>query len=132
MDSESADSGRQGGAPTLELDDIVHQRARLGVLTIANETRRVEFGFLLQSLELTGGNLSQHLRVLSDAGMIRIEKGTKGRRPSTWVLITPKGRRALLQEIAALKSIVTRVETSSKDAIGLAKRGVIRPRISST
>jgi DNA-binding MarR family transcriptional regulator len=94
------------------LDEIVHQRARLGVLTIVNEARRVEFAYLLRSLGLTAGNLSQHLRVLEEAGFVRIDKGTEGRRPRTWVSITAPGRRALLAEIAALKAIVGRVENS--------------------
>jgi DNA-binding MarR family transcriptional regulator len=130
MKSEAPEvDGVEGGA-TIELDDVVHQRVRLGVLTIANEARRVEFRFLLDSLALTGGNLSQHLRVLADAGLIRIQKGTEGRRPKTWVLITPRGRRALLQEIAALKAIVARVETGTDPAARRADRLGVRPGVS--
>lgn len=61
--------------PSNELDDVVHQRVRLGILSIAHEARRVEFGYLRSNLELTGGNLSQHLSVLEAAGMITLEKG---------------------------------------------------------
>lgn len=96
--------------PTDGLDEIVHQRVRLGILTVTHAARRVEFGYLLEALELTGGNLSQHLRVLETAGLVRIEKGTHGRKPRTWVSITARGRRALLHEISALKAIVNRVE----------------------
>jgi DNA-binding MarR family transcriptional regulator len=96
--------------PTDGLDEVVHQRVRLGILTVTHTARRVEFGYLLDALELTGGNLSQHLRVLEDAGLVRIEKGTHGRKPRTWVTITAQGRRALLSEIAALKAIVRSVE----------------------
>lgn len=99
--------------PTTSLDEIVHQRVRLGILTIVHEARRVEFGFFAEALSLTGGNLSQHLRVLEEAGLIRIDKGTQGRRPRTWVSITALGRRALLEEISALKAIVSRVESAS-------------------
>jgi DNA-binding MarR family transcriptional regulator len=98
------------GNPTDGLDEVVHQRVRLGILTVAHAARRVEFGYLVDALELTVGNLSQHLRVLETAGLVRIEKGTHGRRPRTWVSITGQGRKALLQEIAALKAIVERVE----------------------
>jgi DNA-binding MarR family transcriptional regulator len=130
MGSEESEIGGVEGGATIELDDVVHQRVRLGVLTIANEARRVEFRFLLDSLALTGGNLSQHLRVLADAGLIRIQKGTEGRRPRTWVLITPRGRRALLQEIAALKAIVARVETGTDPAARRADRLAVRPGVS--
>jgi DNA-binding MarR family transcriptional regulator len=102
--------------PTEGLDEVVHQRVRLGILTITHAAPKVEFGYLLEALELTGGNLSQHLRVLENAGMVRIEKGTHGRKPRTWVSITGEGRRALLVEIAALKAIVDSVEGSSSSS----------------
>jgi DNA-binding MarR family transcriptional regulator len=97
-------------SPIAALEEVVHQRARLGILTITNEVRQVEFGYLLNTLGLTGGNLSQHLRVLEEAGLVRINKGFEDRRPRTWVSITAAGRNALLNEIAALKAIVSRVE----------------------
>jgi DNA-binding MarR family transcriptional regulator len=103
-----------GSIPTTSLDEIVHQRVRLGILTIVHEARRVEFSFFAEALSLTGGNLSQHLRVLEDAGHIRIDKGTQGRRPRTWVSITASGRRAFLDEISALKAIVSRVEGANR------------------
>jgi DNA-binding MarR family transcriptional regulator len=77
-----------GDSPTKGIDEVVHQRVRLGVLTIANEARRVEFRFIQETMELTAGNLSQHLRVLEEAGLIRVTKGTEGRRPRTWVSVT--------------------------------------------
>lgn len=94
--------------PTNGLNDVVHQKHRLGILTIAAESRRVEFGYLKDALELTGGNLSRHLTVLVDAGMLAMEKGYDGRRPKTWVSITRAGRQALADEIAALRALVAR------------------------
>jgi DNA-binding MarR family transcriptional regulator len=96
--------------PTDTLNDVVHQRARLGILTIAHEVRRAEFRYLLETLGLTAGNLSQHIRVLEEAGLIRVDKVIEGRKPRTWVSISSEGRRALLEEIATLKAIVSRVE----------------------
>ncbi|MGH8980752.1 MAG: winged helix-turn-helix domain-containing protein [Acidimicrobiales bacterium] len=105
--------------PTQGIDDVVHQRVRLGILTVAHEARRVDFNYLLESLELTGGNLSQHLRVLEDAGLVKIDKVIDGRRPRTWILITRAGRRALLQEVDCLKAIVRRIEADkTKEADG--------------
>lgn len=95
---------------TERLDDTVHQRVRLGILTIANEAKQVEFRFLLDTLRLTAGNLSQHLRVLEDAGLVRVERVIEGRRPKTWVSITKSGRGALAREISTLKELVERVE----------------------
>jgi DNA-binding MarR family transcriptional regulator len=94
--------------PTNGLSDVVHQRHRLGILTIAAESKRVEFGYLKEALELTGGNLSRHLTVLVDAGLLDMEKGYDGKRPKTWVSITHAGRQALAEEIAALRALVAR------------------------
>jgi DNA-binding MarR family transcriptional regulator len=95
--------------PTNGLSDVVHQRHRLGILTIASEAKRVEFGYLKDTLELTGGNLSRHLTVLVDAGLLDMEKGYDGRRPKTWVSITRAGRQALADEVAALRALVDRL-----------------------
>lgn len=94
--------------PTNGLNDVVHQRHRLGILTIAAEAKRVEFGYLKDALELTGGNLSRHLTVLVDAGLLDMEKGYDGKRPKTWVSITHTGRQALAEEITALRALVAR------------------------
>jgi DNA-binding MarR family transcriptional regulator len=98
--------------PASGLDDVVHQRVRLGILTIAHEARRVEFGFLRTALELTAGNLGQHLSVLEKAHLVHIEKGYEGRRPRTWVVLTPTGEKALREEIVRLKRLIQRVEQS--------------------
>ena len=96
--------------PVNGLDDIVHQRVRLGILAVTHEARRVEFGFLRTTLELTAGNLSQHLTVLENAGLVAIEKGYEGRRGRTWIQLTKAGRRALNEEIAALKTLIHQLE----------------------
>ena len=99
--------------PVNGLDDVVHQRARLGILAILHETARADFGYLKQSLDLTDGNLSQHLGVLENAELIVVEKGYEGKRPRTWVKITKAGRKALAAEIDALRSLVKRVESKT-------------------
>ena len=111
MSPQEAD--RQPGAdpaahPTNGLDDTVHQRHRLGILTITAEAR-ADFGYLRDALGLTAGNLSRHLTVLQDAGMVEVEKGYAGRRPRTWVSITGKGRKALAAELAALTELLRRL-----------------------
>ncbi|MBS2532980.1 transcriptional regulator [Catenulispora sp. NF23] len=96
--------------PVTGLDDVVHQRVRLGILTVAHQARRVEFGFLRTTLDLTAGNLSQHLTVLEKAELISVEKGYEGRRPRTWIALTDTGRAALADEIAQLKRLISQVE----------------------
>ncbi|MCX5209892.1 transcriptional regulator [Kitasatospora sp. NBC_00240] len=102
-----------GQHPVNGLDDVVHQRVRLGILTIAHQARRVEFGFLRTALGLTAGNLSQHLAVLEKAGLILVEKGYEGRRARTWLSLTPAGDRALRDEVTQLKRLIQQIEHGS-------------------
>jgi DNA-binding MarR family transcriptional regulator len=96
--------------PANGLDDVVHQRVRLGILAITHEARQVEFGFLRTTLQLTAGNLGQHLTVLEKAELVQIEKGYEGKRPRTWVTLTAAGQTALREEIARLKQLIHQVE----------------------
>jgi DNA-binding MarR family transcriptional regulator len=98
--------------PVNALDDVVHQRVRLGILTVAHQGRRVEFGFLRSTLGLTAGNLSQHLAVLEKAGLVEVEKGYEGRRARTWLSLTPAGDHALRAEVAQLKRLIEQVEAA--------------------
>ena len=95
--------------PTNGLDDRVHQRVRLGILTVLTESRRADFGYLRDALELTDGNLSRHLQVLKDAGYVTLEKTIDGNRPRTWVTATKEGRRALASEVASLRSLLAAI-----------------------
>ncbi|MEU2235791.1 winged helix-turn-helix domain-containing protein [Streptomyces vietnamensis] len=106
----SEQSERAAPHPALGLDDVVHQRVRLGILTVAHQARRVEFGFLRTALGLTAGNLSQHLTVLEKAGLVEIEKGYEGKRPRTWLSLTPAGDRALKDEVTQLKRLIRQIE----------------------
>jgi len=102
--------------PANSLDDVVHQRVRLGILAVAYEARRVEFGFLRTTLQLTSGNLGQHLAALEKADLVHIEKGYEGKRPRTWVSLTPAGQTALRKEIAHLKLLIDQVEQATPEA----------------
>ena len=53
--------------PALQLDDVVHQRVRLGILAVLAEAKRADFGFLRDALDLSDGNLSRHIQVLEEA-----------------------------------------------------------------
>jgi len=99
---------------TSAIDDVVHQRTRLGILTVLHEGQQVDFGYLQEALGLTAGNLSQHLSVLEKSGLIRIEKGYEGRRARTWISSTRAGSKALRDEVAALKALVARIERPRK------------------
>ena len=79
------------------LDRVIHEKARLSVLTsLVAHPKGLVFGDLKQMCGLTDGNLSRHLQVLEEAGLIEIEKGYDHNRPQTICRITPEGRRRYL------------------------------------
>lgn len=103
-------SGRDEPHPTSQLDDVVHQKARLGILALLDEAERADFTYLKTNLGLTDGNLGRHLEVLAGSGLVHVEKGYAGRRPRTWVTITRAGRHALAEEMAAIRELLRRFE----------------------
>ena len=100
--------------PTSALDDTVHQRVRLGILAVLSESRRADFAYLQDVLEVTAGNLSQHLSILEQAGHVEIAKTFEDKRPRTWLTLTRKGRAAYASEMAALRAIVNRSRANGR------------------
>ncbi len=78
-----------------ELDRLIHEPARLRILTILSGVEAADFNFLLNTLGLTKGNLSSHMDRLEKAGYVKVEKSFNGRIPHTEFQITPQGRKAL-------------------------------------
>ena len=89
---------------------MVHQRARLSILSILEEAGQADFTYLRDALALTDGNLGRHLKVLVGAGFITSRKSYNGRRTKTWATITNPGRQAFLAEITALRELVADVD----------------------
>jgi DNA-binding MarR family transcriptional regulator len=96
--------------PASVLDDVVHHRARLGILTVLGEVRTATFSYLKSLLGLTDGNLGRHIEILADDGLVSITKGYENRRPRTWVTITDSGDAALAAEMAVLKQLLNQFE----------------------
>src|SRR5260370_29915792 len=89
------------------LDRVIHERARLSVLTsLVAHPKGLIFGDLKQLCALTDGNLSRHLRVLQEAGLVAIEKGYDHNRPQTVVRLTPDGRARYLEYLEVLEQVV--------------------------
>src|SRR5688572_22274537 len=89
------------------IDRVLHEKARLGILTslLAHRDGLV-FGQLRDLCALTDGNLSRHLTTLQEAGLVEIWKGFKGKRPQTLVRMTAEGRKRFLGYLSLLESIV--------------------------
>lgn len=95
-------------SPTTQIDDVVHQRHRLGILVIASEVKEVEFTYLRDALSLTAGNLNRHLAALEEHGLVSVRKEFSSRKPKTWIRITKTGSSALSAEMDALEKLVSR------------------------
>ena len=100
--------------PTAGLSNIVHQRVRLGILTVLRQVARADFSYLRDRLELTDGNLSRNLAVLEESGYVTIDKAFEGKRPRTWVKITKAGTRALAEEMDALRLLLHELDGGRK------------------
>lgn len=88
-------SERSRLAGLLDIDRLVHEPARLLMLTILAGAKQVEFTFLETLTGLSKGNLSSHMSKLEAGGLIRVDKRFRGKRPLTELRITPAGRKAL-------------------------------------
>jgi DNA-binding HxlR family transcriptional regulator len=90
------------------LDRVIHEKARLGILTsLAMHDRGLRFNELKTLCSLTDGNLSRHLQALQDAGFIETHKDGAGRTQSTVCRISPTGRRRFAEYLNVLESVVT-------------------------
>lgn len=90
------------------LDRVIHERARLGILTsLAAHPKGLVFGDLKELCDLTDGNLSRHLQLLEEAGLVEIWKSFKKKRPQTLCRLTDEGRRRFLDYISVLESVVS-------------------------
>ena len=102
------------------LDRVIHEKARLGVLTsLVAHPKGLVFGDLKALCGLTDGNLSRHLQVLEEASLIAIAKGYDHNRPQTVCRITAQGRARYLDYLKVLEQVV-------RDAASAAKAGSTR------
>jgi DNA-binding MarR family transcriptional regulator len=111
-------SSKKGAVPRFAydgLDRIIHERARLSVLTsLVTHSKGLLFGDLKRLCALTDGNLNRHLQVLEDAKLIAIAKGVQNNRPQTFCRITALGRRRYIDYLAVLEQVLLDAATAVK------------------
>jgi len=90
----------------LDLDRLIHERLRLGIVSALAVNDRLTFNDLKRLLRTTDGNLSVHARKLEDADYIACDKSFDGRIPRTEFRITPAGRRAFEKYLAHMEAII--------------------------
>ncbi len=93
----------------LDLDRVIHERLRLGIVSALAVNDRLTFNDLKRLLQTTDGNLSVHARKLEDAQYIACDKTFEGRMPRTEYRLTAAGRRALEKYVAHMEAILKAV-----------------------
>lgn len=90
----------------MDLDRVIHERLRLGILSALAVNTALSFNELKQILKTTDGNLSVHARRLEDAEYVACEKSFDGRVPRTEYKITGAGRRALERYLDSMEQVI--------------------------
>ena len=104
---KSEPSSSEGRFSYEGLDRVIHERARLSVLTsLLTNPGGLTFNELKQLCALTDGNLSRHLSVLEKEGLVLISKGHDRNRPQTFCRITASGRKRYLEYLTTLEQVI--------------------------
>jgi DNA-binding MarR family transcriptional regulator len=93
-------------APGLDLDRVIHERLRLGILSALAVNQSLTFNDLKKLLNTTDGNLSVHARKLEDADYIACEKSFENRLPKTEYRMTAAGKRALERYLDEMEALI--------------------------
>jgi DNA-binding MarR family transcriptional regulator len=108
MSNQKAKSEEAAGRFAYEgLERVIHEKARLSIMTsLAAHPTGLLFSDLKECCALTDGNLSRHLQVLNEAGLVEVWKGFQNNRPQTLCRITEEGRRRFVEYVNVLESVV--------------------------
>lgn len=99
------------------LERVFHEKARLGIMTsLVTHPKGLVFADLKELCALTDGNLSRHLQVLHEAGLLEVWKGFQQNRPQTLCRLTEEGRRRFLDYINVLENVVADALNAAKTA----------------
>lgn len=93
----------------LELDRLIHERVRLGIVSALAVEEPLSFNQLKELLQTTDGNLSVHARKLEEAGYIACTKSFEGRVPRTEYRLTDEGRAALARYLEHMEALIQAV-----------------------
>jgi DNA-binding transcriptional ArsR family regulator len=90
------------------IDELLHSRVRLAIVAFLAGAETADFSAVREAIKTTDGNASVHLRKLEDSGYITAKKRFVGRKPQTRYTLTESGRKALLDYVAHLESLLPR------------------------
>jgi DNA-binding MarR family transcriptional regulator len=92
--------------PFLNLDRVIHEKGRLGIMSLLAASPELSFTDMRNTLEMTDGNLTTHIRTLQEAGYVAVSKTFEKKRPLTTCSLTPAGRKAFATYVNVLEQIV--------------------------
>jgi DNA-binding MarR family transcriptional regulator len=92
--------------PFLQLDRVIHEKGRMAIMSLLGASSVLSFTELKQSLNMTDGNLTTHIKTLKQAGYVGVTKSVQNRRPLTTCSLTKSGRTAFTVYISLLEQIV--------------------------
>jgi DNA-binding MarR family transcriptional regulator len=92
--------------PFLQLDRVIHEKGRLAIMSMLAASPELSFTDLRDTLSMTDGNITTHIRTLQEAGYISVTKSFQNNRPLTTCSLTAAGRKAFTQYINFLERIV--------------------------
>jgi DNA-binding HxlR family transcriptional regulator len=89
-----------------ELDKVIHERARLAMMTLLYHHQEVSFNYLKQAMKTSEGNLATHLKTLEGVGYIKLTKKFVKRKPQTSYQLTKKGKGAYERYLSTLERLL--------------------------
>ena len=92
--------------PFLQLDRVIHEKGRLAIMSMLAATPELSFTEMRNTLNMTDGNLTTHIRTLQEAGYVSVTKAFQNNRPLTTCSLTAAGRKAFNSYINLLEQIV--------------------------
>jgi DNA-binding MarR family transcriptional regulator len=92
--------------PFLNLDRVIHEKGRLGIMSMLAASPDLSFTDLRDTLNMTDGNLTSHMRTLQEAGYVSVSKSYENNRPLTTCSLTAAGKKAFASYVNLLEQIV--------------------------
>jgi len=100
--------------PFLQLDRVIHEKGRLPIMSLLAASPELSFTDLRDTLKMTDGNLSMHIKTLQESGFVAVAKSFHHQRPLTTCSLTPAGRKAFAEYIDLLEQIVKQAKETQQ------------------
>ena len=114
-DRQGLTVARAAETVSADLDKVIHERMRLGIISALAANAKLSFTELRDLLATSDGNISVHARKLEEAGYVTCEKSFKGRMPLTEYAITKEGRKALTRYLDHMEALINAMKSQNRE-----------------